>query len=437
MSLFEIFPLPVTVAILVVVGAHLGAIINLAVCQLGYHSKPLSPWLASPQPLPRRGWLDRIPVWGWLRLRRETGHFGRLFWLRPITIEVLCAVGLVALYLWYAAGGLYGGNENIAKPTAIELAHQNSLWFVFHATLFVLLLIATFIDLDERTIPDSVTLPGTLLALLTVTLYPQVRLPVREPNQLLFNVMPLHFGSPHELPNWHQSLDGLTWGMAIILIWSFALLPTLLYFRRGWYNGLKYLLATKWPRRRRTTSPHRIRERGIGLFHLLIVGFALCCVGLIAIGWNVGGRSWDALFGALLGMACGGGLTWAVRIIGTRALGMEAMGFGDVTLMVMIGAFLGWQPALLVFALAPFAAIVIAVAQLLISGRPDIAFGPYLCLAACVVTVVWNPIWNDWAGPSVFVLGSLLLYVGAGALVLMGILLFAWAQVKQRGAPEE
>ena len=46
---------------------------------------------------------------------------------------------------------------------------------------------------------------------------------------------------------------------------------------------------------------------------------------------------------------------WAVRLIGTAALRREAMGFGDVTLMMMIGTFLGWQACSDLFFLAPFA----------------------------------------------------------------------------------
>ena len=81
-------------------------------------------------------------------------------------------------------------------------------------------------------------------------------------------------------------------------------------------------------------------------------------------------------------MAVGGVAVWLVRIVGSLALGQEAMGFGDVTLMGMIGAFLGWQPALLVFFLAPFTGVLIAVSQWLLTGRKDIAYGPFLCLAA-------------------------------------------------------
>ena len=35
------------------------------------------------------------------------------------------------------------------------------------------------------------------------------------------------------------------------------------------------------------------------------------------------------------------------------------MGFGDVTLLAMIGAFVGWQGVIVVFFLAPFAGAVI------------------------------------------------------------------------------
>ncbi len=61
------------------------------------------------------------------------------------------------------------------------------------------------------------------------------------------------------------------------------------------------------------------------------------------------------LFTALLGLVGSGGIVWAVRLIGTAALRREAMGFGDVTLMMMVGTFLGWQACLIAFFISPFA----------------------------------------------------------------------------------
>ena len=57
----------------------------------------------------------------------------------------------------------------------------------------------------------------------------------------------------------------------------------------------------------------------------------------------------QGLWVGILGWLIGAGVTQSVRVAGTRWFKREAMGFGDVTLMGMIGAFLGWQAAILSF----------------------------------------------------------------------------------------
>ena len=64
---------------------------------------------------------------------------------------------------------------------------------------------------------------------------------------------------------------------------------------------------------------------------------------------EMGGRTWRGLISALIGMAAGGGLIWVIRLVASAASQQEAMGFGDVTLMAMIGAVFGWQPVLIAF----------------------------------------------------------------------------------------
>jgi leader peptidase (prepilin peptidase)/N-methyltransferase len=58
------------------------------------------------------------------------------------------------------------------------------------------------------------------------------------------------------------------------------------------------------------------------------------------------------LFDALAGACLGGGILWAVAWSYERSTGVEGMGFGDVKLLAMIGAFEGWTaiPAVLVIA---------------------------------------------------------------------------------------
>ena len=63
----------------------------------------------------------------------------------------------------------------------------------------------------------------------------------------------------------------------------------------------------------------------------------------------------------------------------------ESMGGGDVKLLAMIGAFMGWQMALLTFFLAPFLGIVIGVINLVTKKDHTIPYGPFLSIAALVV----------------------------------------------------
>lgn len=97
---------------------------------------------------------------------------------------------------------------------------------------------------------------------------------------------------------------------------------------------------------------------------------------------------------SLTGAAIGAGVTWLARGISSRVLGQEAMGFGDVTLMAMIGSYLGWQPMLFVFLLAPFCGLVVGVTVKSLLNRPYVPYGPYLSAAAIVVMLSWRWIWS-------------------------------------------
>lgn len=66
----------------------------------------------------------------------------------------------------------------------------------------------------------------------------------------------------------------------------------------------------------------------------------------------------------------------------------ESMGGGDVKLLAMIGAFLGWQKALLTFFIAPFFGAFIGLINLLIKKDHTIPYGPFLALAA-IISLFW------------------------------------------------
>jgi prepilin signal peptidase PulO-like enzyme (type II secretory pathway) len=106
----------------------------------------------------------------------------------------------------------------------------------------------------------------------------------------------------------------------------------------------------------------------------------------------------------------------------------EAMGFGDVTLMMMIGTFLGWQACLITFFLAPFAGLLVGIAQFALRRDDVIPYGPFLCLGAAAVVVAWAPIWM-WALP-LFAAGPLVPAVLVVCLVLLGLMLAIWRIIK-------
>lgn len=102
---------------------------------------------------------------------------------------------------------------------------------------------------------------------------------------------------------------------------------------------------------------------------------------------------WRLLGGAVTGYLVGGGVVWAIRILGTLGFGREAMGLGDVHLLGAIGAVLGWADAVVVFFVAPFlglaGTLALACSGRLLNGRVRvIPYGPYLAAAAIVVLLI-------------------------------------------------
>ena len=148
---------------------------------------------------------------------------------------------------------------------------------------------------------------------------------------------------------------------------------------------------------------------------------------------------WHGLTVAVAGLLIGGGIVWAVRLIGHWALGREAMGFGDVILMALIGAYLGWQPVLVVFFLAPICALVVLAGSLLTGRNREFPYGPWLSAAAILLLLGWQSIW-PFAG-RFFLLGRVIPMMGVGILVLLAVLLRAMRLIRGEAAyaewPEE
>ncbi len=148
---------------------------------------------------------------------------------------------------------------------------------------------------------------------------------------------------------------------------------------------------------------------------------------------------WHGLVWSLAGAVAGAGVTWFARLISSVVIGQEAMGLGDVTLMAMIGSFLGWQPVLFVFLLAPFCGIMVGLVVKSILNRPYVPYGPYLSVAALLVMFFWKWIWQWEPTPRVSIrrlfgdVPSLAILAGVSFVLLTVLLgIVRWWRGKSR-----
>lgn len=114
----------------------------------------------------------------------------------------------------------------------------------------------------------------------------------------------------------------------------------------------------------------------------IVVGFA-CSLFFLPLAWQ------DSALGILLG----GGLLWAVATGYRLLMGAEGMGMGDIKLLAMIDAFLGWQAVLPVVFLGSLVGTVIGVPLMLLKGKDGklaIPFGPFLSFGALIYLFYWS-----------------------------------------------
>ena len=91
-----------------------------------------------------------------------------------------------------------------------------------------------------------------------------------------------------------------------------------------------------------------------------------------------------SLLASVVGVLVSGGMVLLCGIIGKLILRKDAMGFGDVKLMGVIGGFLGWKLAVATFFLAPFFGLLFGIPRLISRKGNMIPYGPFLSLAAFI-----------------------------------------------------
>lgn len=100
---------------------------------------------------------------------------------------------------------------------------------------------------------------------------------------------------------------------------------------------------------------------------------------------------------SVLGILLGGGVLLLIAEAYRLVRRIEGLGMGDVKMLAMIGAFLGWQQVLVTLALSSFAGAAVGLA--LIAGRRGgmrlaLPFGTFLAVGAFVASVAGPGIWS-------------------------------------------
>lgn len=428
------------------VSACAASFANYCVDACGWTPRSRSPWRPLPKVGPgaalTRPLGAKIPIAGWILLARSLGDKNsypyasvpgcesRRFWIRPFLIE-LC----FALFMTWRFQTVAHSSSTLFETWAFWAVEAVFFWF---------LLCAAFVDFDDYIIPDALTITGTLIALVlsfgSILVSTFTCRDLFNPEAFLFSPQTLFLeliqrssGTQSALPTPENlaAVDVWTfWFCSFIwTFWAFALLDRRFYPR----FGLRKACAIFCRRLRRSILTPIVGV--VWILGLIAVYFIAMKQGSYASTLEPAMTSRgepgpvDFFIFSLWGLFVGMTMIWAVRIVGGASLGKEAMGFGDVILAGLIGAFLGWQGAVVVFFIAPFFGLVFGVARLFFSRTPMIPYGPFLALASVVYVVFRTPIQEAtgyWFDDAFFLMG-----IGVVGLVMLGVMLVLLRLVKK------
>ena len=107
---------------------------------------------------------------------------------------------------------------------------------------------------------------------------------------------------------------------------------------------------------------------------------------------GVGGNVQTGLVTGIVGALVGTFLLRAIGFVFSAGLGKEALGLGDADLMMMAGAFLGWQLVVVAFFLSVFPALFFGIIQLAVRRDNSLPFGPALSFSVMATCLAWKPI---------------------------------------------
>jgi len=342
-----------------VFGAVCGSFFNVVVCRV-----PLGESIVMPPSHCRKcgepiKWYDNIPLLSYIVLGGRCRACKTPYSFRYFVVELLTAVLfalVVSKYVEVTTG------ESVAKGVGLTLFH---LFFVGG------MIISAFTDLDHHIIPNEVTYPGVPLGLLAAFLFPEM---------MLRGMAPLS-GSGH----WKSLLCSFLSSVGA----------------GGFLLGIAELV-------KRVMRAHVVASPVAGAFHTppatdsapcLAVGRVVEAEDTVGIVKHKGDATEIPadFYGTIVKILVSDG----ERVKSGQPLlriRKEALGMGDVKLLAVIGAFLGWQLALLTLLLSSVVGLlghVVSVTFRKSDWHAEIPFGVYIVPAA-LISYFWGHAIIEW-----------------------------------------
>jgi leader peptidase (prepilin peptidase)/N-methyltransferase len=269
-------PLPIACAFMGVLGAMIGSFLNVVIHRLPREQSIVFPKSKCPSCRASIKAYDNIPILSFLILRGRCRGCGAQISARYPAVEALTAL-LFAAVTWH---------DGLSFALGFDIA--------FAASMVALI----FIDAEHMILPNAITYPGILFALITRLVVPYL-------------AGPSHFDD----------------------------LPQL----------LSHFPAT----------------------------YPLWLVSLI---------------GAVIGALAGGGSLWLMGFLWEKLRGVEAMGMGDVKMMLMVGAFLGWQLTILTILIGALTGSLTGISMMYRRGQRNLQtmlpFGIFLGIGSIISLVI-------------------------------------------------
>lgn len=264
-------PLPIVCVFMAALGAIIGSFLNVVIHRLPREQSIVFPASTCPKCRVAIKFYDNIPIVSYLILRGRCRSCGASISVRYPMVEALTAL-LFAAVTWH---------DSLSFALAFDLA--------FAASMMALI----FIDAEHMILPNAITYPGIIFAIIT-------RVAVS------YLAGPVHFD---DLPQ---------------LLTFFPALPV----------------------------------------------------------WVV------SIIGAVIGALAGGGSLWLMGFMWEKLRGIEAMGFGDVKMMLMVGAFLGWRLTILTILIGALTGSIAGIAMMYRRGGRNLQmmlpFGIFLGIGSIV-----------------------------------------------------